>query len=97
MIWTDNMLIQLKGDVFTASTYMNYYYEPKVAAEVEDYVNYICPCQGADKVLEKTDPAVAHNTLIFPTPQMYANAHSFDPVAVNNQAYKQQFQAVIGA
>jgi spermidine/putrescine transport system substrate-binding protein len=97
MIWTDNMLIPHGGDVFTASTYMNFYYEPKIAAEVEDYVNYICPVVGADKVLEHTDPAVAHNTLIFPTQQMLSNAHQFDPKAVVNQTYKQQFQNLIGA
>jgi spermidine/putrescine transport system substrate-binding protein len=97
MIWTDNMLIPLGGNVYTASVYMNYYYEPKVAAEVEDYVNYICPVAGASKVLEKTDPAVAHNTLIFPTQQMLANTHQIDPKAVNNQSFKQQFQNVIGA
>jgi spermidine/putrescine transport system substrate-binding protein len=76
---------------------MNFYYEPKIAAEVEDYVNYICPVAGADKVLEKTDPAVAHNPLIFPTQQMLSNAHQFDSAALNNQAYKQQFQNLIGA
>src|SRR5207237_835645 len=92
MIWTDNMLIPLGGNVFTASTYMNYYYSPKTAAEVEDYVNYICPVSGADKVLEKTDPAVAHNALIFPTKQMLANTHQFDPKAANNRAFKQKFQ-----
>ena len=97
MIWTDNMLIPLKGNVFTASTYMNYYYQPKVAAEVEAYVNYICPVNGAAAVLEKTEPEVAHNPLIFPTQQMYANAHQFDPVAVNDPTYKQQFQNVIGS
>ena len=97
MIWTDNMLIPHGGDVFTASTYMNFYYEPTIAAEVEDYVNYICPVTGADKVLEKSDPAVAHNTLIFPTSQMLAKTHQFDPQALNNQSYKQQFQNVIGA
>jgi spermidine/putrescine transport system substrate-binding protein len=97
MIWTDNMLIPHGGNVFTASTYMNFYYEPKIAAEVEDYVNYICPVVGADKVLEHTDPAVAHNTLIFPTQQMLSNAHQFDPKAVVNQTYKQQFQNLIGA
>jgi spermidine/putrescine transport system substrate-binding protein len=91
------MLIPLGGNVFTASTYMNFYYEPKIAAEVEDYVNYICPCAGADKVLEKTDPAVAHNTLIFPTAKMLSQCHAFDPAALNNQSYKQQFQNVIGA
>ena len=97
MIWTDNMLIPKGGNVFTASTYMNFYYTPKVAAEVEDYVNYICPVTGADKVLEKSDPAVAKNTLIFPTQQMLSNAHQFDGTAVNNQSYKQKFQNVIGA
>src|SRR5438270_2746150 len=89
MIWTDNMLIPLGGNVFTASTYMNFYYQPKIAAMVEDYVNYICPVAGADKVLEASDPAVAHNPLIFPTPQTLANAHQFDPKAINNQTFKQ--------
>ena len=32
MIWTDNMLIPKGGDVYTASVYMNYVYDPKVAA-----------------------------------------------------------------
>src|SRR5437763_14448743 len=93
-IWTDNMLIPKGGNVYTASVYMNYYYEPKVAAEVEDYVNYICPVAGASQVLGRTDPAVAHNNLIFPTQQMLANAHQIDPTAVNNQTFKQRFQTL---
>jgi spermidine/putrescine transport system substrate-binding protein len=97
MIWTDNMLIPTGGNVYTASVYMNYYYTPAVAAEVEDYVNYICPVVGADKVLEQKDPAVAKNPLIFPTRQMLANVHQFDPVASNNVAYKQQFAKLLGS
>jgi spermidine/putrescine transport system substrate-binding protein len=97
MIWTDNMLIPKGGDTFTASTYMNYYYDPKVAAQVEDYVNYICPVKGADAVLRKSDPAVAKNTLIFPTKKMLDQVHIIDAKAVNNQKYKQRFQALIGA
>jgi spermidine/putrescine transport system substrate-binding protein len=97
MIWTDNMLIPKGGNVFTASTYMNFYYQPKIAAEVEDYVNYICPVAGADKVLLRTDPAIAKNPLIFPTKAMLAKAHQIDPKAVNNKDYKQQFQHLIGA
>jgi spermidine/putrescine transport system substrate-binding protein len=97
MIWTDNMLIPKGGNAYTASTYMNFYYTPKIAAEVEDYVNYICPVAGADKVLRKTDPAVANNHLIFPTKKMLDNAHQIDAKAVNNKKYKQQFQALIGA
>ena len=97
MIFTDNMLIPKGGNAYTASTYMNFYYTPKIAAEVEDYVNYICPVTGADKVLRKTDPKVANNHLIFPTKKMLDNAHQIDPNAVNNKTYKQQFQALIGA
>src|SRR5438093_9095321 len=58
-IWTDNMLIPKGGNVFTASVYMNYVYNPKVAAAVEDYVNYICPVVGAKEVLLKKDPSIA--------------------------------------
>jgi spermidine/putrescine transport system substrate-binding protein len=97
MIWTDNMLIPLGGNVYTASVYMNYYYRPAVAAEVEDYVNYICPVVGADKVLEKKDPAIAKNPLIFPTQDMLSKTHQFDSVAVNSTAYKQEFANLTGA
>jgi spermidine/putrescine transport system substrate-binding protein len=97
MIWTDNMLIPKGGNVYTASVYMNFYYQPAIAAQVEDYVNYICPVAGADKVLRKTDPDVANNHLIFPTKKMLDNAHIIDAKAVNDKKYKQQFQALIGA
>ncbi len=97
IIWTDNMLIPKGGNAYAASVLMNWYYRPEIAAEVEDYVNYICPVVGADKVLEKMDPAVAKNTLIFPTKEMLANAHQFDAKAVNNAKYKQTFQNLIGA
>jgi spermidine/putrescine-binding protein len=34
-IWTDNMLIPKGGDVYTASVYMNYVYDPKVQGLME--------------------------------------------------------------
>jgi len=94
-IWTDNMLIPKGGNVYTASVYMNYYYDPKVAAAVEDYVNYICPVVGAKEVLLKQDPAIAKNTLIFPTKAMLANAHNFDAAALNNEKYITAWQNLI--
>jgi spermidine/putrescine transport system substrate-binding protein len=96
MIWTDNMLIPKGGNAYAASVLMNWYYRPEIAAEVEDYVNYICPVVGADKVLLKTDPAVAKNPLIFPTKAMLANVHQFDAKALNNTSYTKQFQHLIG-
>ena len=96
-IWTDNMLIPKGGDVFTASTYMNFVYDPKIAAEIEDYVNYICPVVGAKQALQKIDPAVAKNTLIFPTKKMLGNVHTIDPTALNNEKYLTAWQNLISA
>lgn len=97
MIWTDNMLIPKGGNVYAASVLADWFYVPKIAAEVEDYVNYICPVKGADKVLLKSDPAVAKNPLIFPPASLLAKTHQFDGKALNSLKYKQDFQHLIGA
>ncbi len=97
MIWTDNMLIPKKGDATTASVFMNFVYDPKIAAQIEDYVNYICPVRGADKVLLKTDPGVAKNPLIFPTAATLKRVHQFDPKALFNPDYKTKWQKLLGA
>jgi spermidine/putrescine transport system substrate-binding protein len=75
--------------------YMNFAYEPKIAAEIEDYVNYICPVTGAKEVLLKKDPSVAKNTLIFPTKAMLDNARNIDAAALNNEKYITEWQNLI--
>jgi spermidine/putrescine transport system substrate-binding protein len=97
MIWTDNMLIPKGGNVYAASVLADWFYRPNIAAEVEDYVNYICPVLGAAAALKKSDPAVAKNPLIFPPATLLAKTHAFDANALNNQKYKQDFQNLIGA
>ena len=97
MIWTDNMLIPKKGDATTASTFMNFVYDPKVQAQIEDYVNYVCPVKGADKVLLKSDPAVAKDPLIFPTQATLARVHQFDSKALVNPDYRKKWQKLLGA
>jgi spermidine/putrescine transport system substrate-binding protein len=94
-IWTDNMMIPKGGNVYTASVYMNYVYDPKVAALIEDYVNYICPVTGAKEELQKIDPSVAKNTLIFPTQKMLDNVHIIDAAALSNQKYLTTWQNLI--
>ena len=96
-LFTDNMLIPLGGDVYTASVFMNFVYDPKIAAQIEDYVNYICPVEGAKDELLKIDPPVAKNTLIFPDEETLSKVKAFDPQAADNPDYKEKFQAVIGA
>jgi spermidine/putrescine transport system substrate-binding protein len=97
MIWTDNMLIPQGGSIATASTYMNYVYDPAVAAEIAAYVNYVTPVAGAKEELAKTDPETAANPLIFPTEEMLSQVHQFDSTALNNEDYIQAWQTVLGA
>jgi spermidine/putrescine transport system substrate-binding protein len=97
MLWTDNMLIPTGGDVFTASTFMNYVYDPKVAAQIEAYVNFICPVVGAKEEAAKLDPELAENQLIFPSEETLSKVKIFDAEAADDQELKQQFQAVVGA
>ncbi len=96
-IWTDNMLIPKGGDVFTASTFMNFVYDPEVAAQIAAYVNYITPVKGAKEAAEKLDPDLAKNPLIFPDDDTLSKVKIFDSVALNNQDYAEKWQALIGS
>jgi spermidine/putrescine transport system substrate-binding protein len=97
MIWTDNMLIPKDGDVYTASVYMNYVYDPVVAAKLAAYIAYVTPVKGAKEELARTDPETAKNELIFPTDETLSQVHLIDPAALKNQSYNEQWQAVLGA
>jgi spermidine/putrescine transport system substrate-binding protein len=96
-IWTDNMLIPKGGNVYTASVYMNFVYDPKIAALIEAYINYICPVKGAREEMVKIDPSLAKNTLIFPTDKMLDNVVIFDAAALSNQKYLEAWQNLISA
>jgi spermidine/putrescine transport system substrate-binding protein len=97
MIWTDNMLIPKDGSVPTASTYMNFVYDPAVAAKIAAYVNYVTPVKGAREELAKTDADTASNTLIFPSDDMLSQLNQYDSTALDNEDYIQKWQAVLGA
>jgi spermidine/putrescine transport system substrate-binding protein len=96
-IWTDNMLIPKGANVYTASVYMNFVYDPKIAALIEAYINYICPVKGAREEMLKIDPSLAKNTLIFPTDKMLDNVVIFDAAALSNQKYLEAWQNLISA
>jgi spermidine/putrescine transport system substrate-binding protein len=96
MIWTDNMFVPLEGSSPTASTYMNFVYDPKIQAQIAAYVNYVPPVKGTREELAKTDPETAKNTLIFPSDDMLSEVHSFSGEALNNEDYIQKWQTVLG-
>jgi spermidine/putrescine transport system substrate-binding protein len=102
-LWTDNMLIPKGGNIYTASVYMNYVYDPKVQGLMEagdpkrniTGIYYIPPVAGAGEWAKKYDPSVANNTLIFPTKKMLDSVKIFDSNALNNQKYLTAWQNLI--
>jgi spermidine/putrescine transport system substrate-binding protein len=96
MIWTDNMLIPKGGEAYTASVYMNYVYDPKVAARIAAHINYVTPVEGAKEELAKTDPERANNELIFPTEKTLSQVKLIDPKALQNEEYAAAWQEVLG-
>ena len=102
-LWTDNMLIPKGGNVYTASVYMNYVYDPAVMGLMEagdpkrniTGIYYIPPVAGAKQAALKLNPSVANNQLIFPSAETLSKVHLFDSAALNNQKYLTQWQNLI--
>jgi spermidine/putrescine transport system substrate-binding protein len=99
MLWTDNMMVPVGAPhPYTAEVFMNWIYQPQVEAPIEDYVNYVPPVNGTKQALEKIDPGVANNPLIFPTPAVLAKGHAFKQLSPSDEdKLNNAFQAVIGA
>ncbi len=73
-IWSDNMLIPVGApNPAAAYEFMNYVYQPEVQAKITEYVNYVSPVKGVKEILEKQDPAIANNELIFPSEEFTKN------------------------
>ncbi|MGC3859751.1 ABC transporter substrate-binding protein [Micromonospora chersina] len=99
MLWSDNMLVPNKAThKANAEELINYYYDPAVAAKLAAYVNYICPVKGAQAEMEKIDPELAANTLIFPDDAMLSKSKVFMALDEKREKeYEAKFQQVIGA
>ncbi|MEO3742053.1 spermidine/putrescine ABC transporter substrate-binding protein [Plantactinospora sp. B5E13] len=98
MLYSDDMLVPNRATHRAhAEALMDYYYDPAVAAQVAAYVNYICPVQGAQAEMEKIDPELATNPLIFPDAALQARSKKFMTLTEERErAYESKFQQVIG-
>jgi spermidine/putrescine transport system substrate-binding protein len=98
-LWSDNMLVpNQSAHKANAEALMNFYYEPENAATLAAWVNYICPVDGAKQAMEKIDPSLVDNNLIFPDESTLANTKDFMGLdQKTEQGYQKQFAAVIGA
>jgi spermidine/putrescine transport system substrate-binding protein len=99
MLWSDNMMIPQKAEhPYGAEVWMNYVYEPEVAAKIAAYVNYVSPVKGAQEILMKTEPELASNEMIFPPADVLARCSGYPNLSVEEeQQMNEAFEAVIGA
>ena len=98
-LWSDNMLVPNRADhKANAEALMNYYYEPDVAATLAAWVNYICPVEGAQEAMQKIDPSLVDNPLIFPTDDFLAQTWGFMELdEKTRQAYDKDFANAMSA
>jgi spermidine/putrescine transport system substrate-binding protein len=96
--WSDNMVIpNYARHKKNAERLMNFYYQPSVSAELNDYTDYIPPVSGADAALQQLDPDTAKIPLIVPTAQMLAKARPFKSLTMAQlDSYTEQFQQISG-
>ncbi|MEO6502477.1 MAG: extracellular solute-binding protein, partial [Jatrophihabitantaceae bacterium] len=96
LIWSDNFVIPNKAKhKKNAEILINYFYDPKVMAQVVDYVNYISVVKGAQEILVADDPEVADNPLIFPSEEVLGRAHVFRGLTEEEETkYNKAFQAL---
>jgi len=88
MLWTDNCMIPNGAkNSYTAQVMIDFCYDPAIAAQIEAYVNYICPVKGAAEVLLAADPDVANNPLIFPPADILAKLHIFNGLDEATEKY----------
>jgi spermidine/putrescine transport system substrate-binding protein len=88
VLWSDNMVIPVGApNTAAALGWMEFVYEPKVAADLTEYITYISPVEG---VKELVSPELAKDPLVFPTPEFQKECStqvSPDDVAAVSEAW----------
>jgi spermidine/putrescine transport system substrate-binding protein len=98
MLWSTSMEIPVGApNPQAALAFMNFVYDPKVQADIAEYVNYVTPVKGVKEILRKRDPELARNELIFPSEAFTRNC-SFEPVlgGERGRVVTEAFQQAIG-
>lgn len=66
--WMENMVIPVGApNTPAAIEWMNFVYQPEVAADITAYVEYISPVEGVKEILEKRGSPLAKSEIVFPT------------------------------
>ena len=97
--WADTMVLP-KGasNVAQAAEWMNFVYDPVQAAQITTWVGYVSPVDGVRDEVEKLDPDLANDPLVFPDDATLANTQGFAPLSEDVEAeYDAAFSAITGA
>ncbi|GAA4807380.1 spermidine/putrescine ABC transporter substrate-binding protein [Streptomyces ziwulingensis] len=96
---SDNLLVPNKARHKTnAERLIDYFYEPRPAARLAAYINYVCPVDGVRDELAKIDPDAAQNPLIIPDRAMQARSRAFRSLSAKEEtAYEAIFAKLTGA
>ncbi len=99
ILWSDNMMIPQKPrTAYGAEVFMNYVYDPQVAARIAAYVNYVTPVKGTQDILAERDPKLAEDPLIFPSSQDVSRLSGYPNLSVEEeQQMNEAFEQVVGA
>jgi spermidine/putrescine transport system substrate-binding protein len=98
MLWTDNMLIPKAAQhKYTAELFIDFVYDPAIAAQIAAWVNYVTPVKGAKEALAAEDPELAESPLIFPPEDVLANVRIFKTLTEEEESeYNDKFSEVTG-
>jgi spermidine/putrescine transport system substrate-binding protein len=96
MVFTDSMQIPVGApNAATAQKMIDFVYQPEIQAQITAYVNYVPPVKGVKEILEKEDPEIVENKLIFPELSL---AHNFATLSPEDEReLDSAFQRAIGA
>lgn len=79
VLWSDNMVIPVGApNTAAALGWMDFVYQPEVAADLTEYITYVSPVEGVQELLEKSNPQLAKDPLVFPSEQFQENCSTQD-------------------
>jgi spermidine/putrescine transport system substrate-binding protein len=97
MLWTDDMMIPKYAEhPLDAMIYMDFVYQPDIAAMLAEYINYITPVNGVQPVIERdaakatgSDRAdlkyLAKSPLIFPSSSDFQKLHNYRVLSTDEE------------
>jgi spermidine/putrescine transport system substrate-binding protein len=104
--WSDNMAIPIGAEHPTdAHLFMNYVYDPRIAANITEWVWYESPVEEVHEIVQedaqdgpKYLQALAQSELVFPTEETNDQTHAYKRLdEEEEQAWNDLFQEVIQA